>query len=215
MNIAASLSRNFKKAMEAEVRRIEQAAQEGIVEAGQGLKEELRKQVISAGLGRRVANTWRSREYKNQGFNPAALVWSKAPHIIKAFDKGALIKSQDGFWLAIPTENAPKRGVDRKRITPSNFPESRWGPLRFVYRKNGPSLLVVDSVRINKTGRVGRRAKGGAYTKTGRMKKGMTTAIMFILVPQVKMPKKLDVARAAEYWVRQLPRLIERQMEKP
>jgi Family of unknown function (DUF6441) len=35
---------------------------------------------------------------------------------------------------------------------------------------------------------------------------------MFLLVPQVKLGKRLDVARAAEHWSAQLPALIEQQL---
>jgi hypothetical protein len=35
---------------------------------------------------------------------------------------------------------------------------------------------------------------------------------MFLLVPQVKLPKRLDVPRAAEHWSAQLPALIEQQL---
>jgi hypothetical protein len=35
---------------------------------------------------------------------------------------------------------------------------------------------------------------------------------MFLLVPQVKLSKRLDVARSAERWSAQLPALIERQL---
>jgi hypothetical protein len=34
---------------------------------------------------------------------------------------------------------------------------------------------------------------------------GLTTVVMFPLVPQVKLPKRLDVARAAGRWSAQLP----------
>jgi len=50
-------------------------------------------------------------------------------------------------------------------------------------------------VRINKSGRTGRLDKGGAFTKTGRMKQGMVTVVMFIMVPQVRLKKRLDVKR--------------------
>ena len=156
----------------------------------------------------RLARTWRSRAYPNKGHDAATLVWSKAPQIIRTFDEGAVIRSKSGLWLAIPTPAAPKRGVGGKRISPGNFPEHRFGPLRFVYRRSRPSLLVVDSVRINKSGRVGRRAKGGAFTKTGRMKQGITTVVMFIMVPQVKLKKRLDVVREAKLWERKVPGLI-------
>ena len=214
MKLGAVIVGSIKADLDAEVRRIERAVPAGVKEAGSGLKGELQKQVVGAGLGIRLARTWRDRHYPNRGHDAASLVWSKAPRIIRTFDEGTTIRSKDGFWLAIPTPSAPKRGVGGKRINPSNFPEHRFGPLRFVYRQRGPSLLVVDGVRVNaSTGRVGRRAKGGAYTKSGRMKAGMATVVMFILVPQVKMPKRLDVKRAAERWVGRLPELIDRHMK--
>ena len=212
MKLAATVTDSIMAGMEAEMRSISKAVTAGIKEAGRGLKGDLRKQVVSAGLGARLSRTWRDRTYPNKGYNAAAMVWSKAPQIIRTFDEGAVIKSKSGFWLAIPTPSAPKRGVGGKRINPSNFPEHRFGPLRFVYRRGRPSLLVVDGVRINKSGRVGRRAKGGAFTKTGRMKQGMATSVMFIMVPQVRLKKRLDVKREAERWSRRLPALIQRHM---
>ncbi len=212
MKLTTTITGSIKAGMEAEMRTISKAVTAGVKEAGRGLKADLRKQVVSAGLGMRLSRTWRERTYPNKGHDTASLVWSKAPQIIRTFDEGAVIKSKSGLWLAIPTPSAPKRGVGGKRINPSNFPEHRYGPLRFVYRRGRPSLLVVDGVRINKSGRVGRRAKGGAFTKTGRMKQGMATVVMFIMVPQVRLKKRLDVKREAERWSRRLPALIQRHM---
>jgi len=212
MKLGAAIVGSLMADMKAETKRIERGVAAGVKEAGDGLKGDLRKQVIAAGLGPRLARTWRSRAYTNKGHDAATLVWSKAPQIIRTFDEGAVIRSKSGLWLAIPTPAAPKRGVGGKRINPGNFPEHRFGPLRFVYRRGRPSLLVVDGVRINKSGRVGRRAKGGAFTKTGRMKQGITTVVMFIMVPQVKLKKRLDVVREAKRWERQIPELISKQM---
>ena len=213
MKLAATIVGSIKADLQAEMRGIEKSVAAGVKEAGDGLKGSLRKHVVTAGLGSRLARAWRSRAYPNKGHDAASLVWTKAPQIIRTFDEGTVIRSKSGFWLAIPTPAAPRRGVGGKRISPSNFPEHRFGPLRFVYRRTGPSLLVVDGVRVSaKTGRVGRRAKGGAFTRTGRMKAGIATAVMFLLVPQVRMPKRLDVRRAAERWSRRLPSLISRHM---
>ena len=212
MKLGAAIVGSLMADMKSETKRIERGVAAGVKEAGAGLKGDLRKQVVSAGLGSRLARTWRSRAYPNKGHDAATLVWSKAPQIIRTFDEGAVIKSKSGLWLAIPTPAAPKRGVGGKRINPGNFPEHRFGPLRFVYRRGRPSLLVVDGVRINKSGRVGRRAKGGAFTKTGRMKQGITTVVMFIMVPQVRIKKRLDVVREAKRWERRVPELIKKQM---
>jgi hypothetical protein len=199
--------------MQAELRDLERAVATGTRDAGRGLKTELRRQVTSAGLGPRLGNSWRDKHYPNRKLDAASLVYTKAPQIIRAFDEGALIRRKRGRWLAIPTENAPRKGTDGKRISPSTFPKHRFGPLRFVPRSSGPSLLVVDGLRASfsrKTGEL--RGFRRATDRAQERGDGLTTVVMFLLVPQVKMPKRLDVARAAERWSAQLPALIEQQL---
>ena len=72
-------------ALEAELRGAERAVTAGVRAATLGLKAELRAQVTSAGLGQRLANTWRSRIYPEgqQSLGAAGFVWSKAPHLIR------------------------------------------------------------------------------------------------------------------------------------
>jgi hypothetical protein len=199
--------------MQVELRDVETAVATGTRDAGRGLKTEFRRQVTSAGLGQRLANSWRDQHYPNQKLDAASLVYTKAPQIIRAFDEGTVIRSRRGRFLAIPTENAPRRGTDGRRIKPSTFPEHRFGPLRFVPRASGPSLLVVDSMRASfsrKTGNL--RGFRRATDRARRSGQGLTTVVMFLLVPQVKLPKRLDVARAAVRWSAQLPALIEQQL---
>ena len=213
MKLAAAMVGSLKADMAAELRRIERAVPDGVKAAGDGLKRSLRKQVIAASLGARLARTWRGRTYPNKGHDAASLVWSKAAQIVRAFDEGAVIKGKGGRWLAIPTPTAPKRGTNGKRITPATFPTDRHGRLRMVKRRGRTALLVVDGARVSATtGRVGRRAKGGGRTKAGGYKQGISTVVMFVLVPRVKLKKRLNVARAAESWARRLPRLIRRQV---
>ena len=83
-----------------------------------------------------------------------------------------MVRSKRGRFLAIPTENAPRRGTDGKRISPSTFPEHRFELLRFVPRPSGPPLLVVDGLRAwfsRKTGELRgfRRATDGAAQRPG------------------------------------------------
>lgn len=117
MKLAASMVGSLKADLKAEMRQIEKAATGRIKEAGHGLKGSLRRQVISAGLGKRLARAWRNRAYPNKGYDAANLVWSKALEIVWSFDRGMVIKSKFGFWLVIP-----KRGVGGKRMTPATFP---------------------------------------------------------------------------------------------
>ena len=167
MKLAVTIARSLQADMQGELRNIERAVATGTKAAGSGLKTELRRQVASAGLGQRLANSWRDKHYPNRKLDAASLVYTKAPQIIRAFDEGALIRSKRGRFLAIPTENAPRKGTDGKRVSPSTFPEHRFGPLRFVPRRSGPSLLVVDGLRgsvSRKTGQLRgfRRATGRA-----------------------------------------------------
>jgi Family of unknown function (DUF6441) len=214
MKLVAALARSLQADMQAELRDIERAVASGTRDAGRSLRTELRRQVTSAGLGQRLANSWRDRHYPNQKLDAASLVYTKAPQIIRAFDDGAVIRSRRGRFLAIPTENAPRKGTDGRRISPGTFPEHRFGPLRFVPRQSGPSLLVVDGLRASFNRQTGQlRGFRRATDRARRSGQGLTTVVMFLLVSQAKLRKRLDVERAAERWSGQLPALIERRLQ--
>jgi Family of unknown function (DUF6441) len=213
MKLVATLARSLQADMQVELRNIERAVAAGTRDAGRGLRTELRRQVSSAGLGQRLTNSWRDKHYPNRKLDAASLVYTKAPQIIRAFDEGAVVRSRRGRFLAIPTENAPRKGTDGRRISPSTFPEHRFGRLRFVPRQTGPSLLVVDGLGASFSRKTGQsRGFRRATDRARRSGQGLTTVVMFLLVPQVKLGKRLDVARAAEHWSAQLPALIERQL---
>ena len=138
--------------------------------------------MTSAGLGQRLANSWRDRHYPNQKLDAASLVYTKAPQIIRAFDAGAVIRSRRGRFLAIPTENAPRKGTDGRRISASTFPEHRFGPLRLIPRQSGPSLLVVDGLRASlqqtnrRAQRFSARHRAGPAERTGSDDSGDVSA---------------------------------------
>jgi Family of unknown function (DUF6441) len=124
-----------------------------------------------------------------------------------------VIRSRRGRFVAIPTENAPRKGTDGRRISPSTFPEHRFGPLRFVPRPTGPSLLVADGLRASFSRQTDElRGFRRATERARRSGQGLTTVVMFLLVPQVKLRERLDVGRAAERWSAHLPALIEQQL---
>jgi Family of unknown function (DUF6441) len=60
MKLAATIARSLQTDMQAELRDLKQAVATGTGDAGRGLKTELRRQVASAGLGQRLANSWRT-----------------------------------------------------------------------------------------------------------------------------------------------------------
>ena len=205
MRLQAALQGDLRQLLAAELKDAERGVTAGVRRATEGLKAELRGQVTGAGLGERLARTWRSEVYPRAGASLAAagLVWSKAPKLVSAFATGAIIRSRHGLFLAIPTEAAGRVGDGRKRITPGGWERRTGLRLHFVYRRGGPSLLVADNVRLTGRGRAARnegRRGGVSYTRlTGR-----TTVPIFVLVPQVTLKKRLDVEAAARKWIGRL-----------
>lgn len=208
--IEAAFSGNLVRFMAEELEDAEWAVTEGIREGAEDLLFDLRTDVIAGGLGARVSKSWRVDHYPRgkRSLGAASVVRTKSPKIIRAFDEGAVIRSKDGFWLAIPTEAAPKRGRNRKRINPSNFPDHIYGPLRFVYRPSGVSLLVVDNQRVKKGKRPGYTlSKSKRALKTGY---GLSTVIMFTLHQQVRMKRRLNVQPIMESATRKVGSRIDR-----
>jgi len=201
MKLTIDVGPDLAAMMTAEIAAAERAVTSAVREAGAGLKLSWRGQITGAGLGVRLANAIRSEVFPKAGtsLNAAALVWSKAPVIVGAHDAGPLIRSKNGFWLAIPTP-AAGRALGGRRITPGGWERRTGLRLRFVYRRIGPSLLVADAVRLNRRG-----LAAVSRSKTGR---GHVTAPIFLLVPQVKLPKRLDLARDAERAHDAVPGLI-------
>ena len=190
MKLKLAIESDLVAMVKAEIHAGELAVTSAIRDAGAGLKTAWRAQIMGVGLGQRLARTIRSELYPmgQPSLNAAALVWSQAPVVVGAHDEGPLIRSQNGFWLAIPTPAAGK-SARGGRITPGEWERRRGLRLRFVYLRNGPSLLVAE-------GRLNTRGVGvAARSKTGR---GLTTVPIFLLVPQVKLRKRLNLARDAE-----------------
>ena len=200
MRLGLDLTPDLVAVMAAEIKAGEKAVSAAMREAGADLKSAWRGQITQAGLGRRLANSIRSQTYPKAGesLKAAALVWSKAPEIVGAHDTGPLIRSKDGFWLAIPTAAAGK-SLRGGRITPGEWERRTGLRLRFIYRRSGPSLLVAEG-RLDTKGRA-----VASRSKTGR---GRVTAPIFLLVPQVKLPKRLDFDRDAARALDSVPGLI-------
>jgi len=109
MRIKAAFEGDLKKYMDAEFKEAERAVTAGVRKATNGLKQSMRTQVVSSGMGRKMANTWRGIAYpKGQNsIRAAGLVYTKASEIMAGFDQSTVIKSKSGFWLAIPSTEVP------------------------------------------------------------------------------------------------------------
>lgn len=190
--------------MREEYAKTETAVTRAVKTAGEGLKADLRAQVTGAGLGRRLANTWRSQTYPKAGVSAgaASLVWSKAPKLIAAHAEGAVIRAQKSTWLAIPLP-AAGRGRGGAKITPESWQAKTGVELRFVGRRGRSALLVADSFRVGKTG-----AARQSRSKTGR---GAQTVPIFVLVRQVKLSKRLNPQPRMQSWAARIPGFLNRE----
>ena len=209
MRLLAAIQGDLNALLTEELGSAERAVTAGIREATDGLKTELRSQITGAGLGSGLANTWRGEVYpKGQpSLGAAGFVWSKAPGLVRLYAQGAVIRSKQGLFLAIPLPAAGRFGDGRQKIAPGSWERIHGMRLRFVYRRGSPSLLVADNARLTKRGRavanIGRR-QGAAYSRLS----GRTTVPLFILVPQVTVRRRLDVGGAGEKWIRMVPQLV-------
>ena len=197
MKLDIRVEGNLQDLMASELRAGERAVTSAMRDSGASLKSIWRGQVTSAGLGSRLGNSIRNQTYPKGGtsLRASALVYSKAPKILDGHERGALIRSASGFWLAIPTA-AAGRGK-RGRITPGEWEQKTGRVLRFVYRSGRSALLVDDGRRAAGNVLVRRRVKGGYALRDPVTFKNRTLPI-FVLVPQVKLKKRLDLFKAAE-----------------
>jgi hypothetical protein len=158
-----------------------------------------------------------------QSLRPAGLVFTKVPKVIDAFERGALIRAKGGRkFLAIPTGfNAARgrrgRGEKGMRVTPAQMVASGQAFLRPF--KSGRGFVWCLPLRAGEqTGRRRHRLRliAGGVTEVGTahrrgreawarglLARGMVP--MFLLLPQVKLTKRLDVKGAAERGLRRLP----------
>lgn len=193
-----------------------QRATDAMAAAVEGFKGDVRRAIQSAGLGRRLGFAIRSELYP-QGrvsMSPAGVIRARgqsAEKVIESYSEGAVIRPRNGSsWLAIPVrENLPYLGRGVKP-TP-DLVEKRLGrPLRWVAPKNGRGrfgLLVADAVTRGKTGK---RVTGYGRDRSRKERRSgkAETLVMFVLVPQVTVRKRLDFGAIGDKWANQLPRLM-------
>ena len=217
MRLRAAISGDPERIMAAEIAGAERAVTRSMRQAGKGLQKDWRDQIRSAGLrGNKLPRTIRQRVYPETGdsASAAALVWSKAPKIMAAFDEGTLIRHREGFWLAIPIDPIAKRmrGKRGKPVTPGLWERRTGKVLEFIFRKGRPPLLVDTGIPAFREGLdriphvTSRRRR---WEKRGRPRARAWKPI-FVLVPQVRLRKRLDIDRLAQKWQGLVPGMIVR-----
>ena len=224
MFVRAAVFGRLKPAMQAEVRAVAGALRRAVTTTGAEVQIELRTQARSAGFkdgGRSIANAWRLNLYPAGGvapttFKPAALIWSRMPTVVDAFDRGAQIVARGRKYLAFPTGNnaiggrrAGRRGG--LRITPAQMIQAGRRGEAFVLPSKSRPGTALWCLRVAAATGTSRRTRnrlrlfvcGGTEVLTGH-RKGQAQrrqdalaqgfVPMFLLMRRVSLRKRLDVA---------------------
>ncbi|KQM65790.1 hypothetical protein ASE75_06045 [Sphingomonas sp. Leaf17] len=168
---------------------------------------ELREQIVSNGLSKRLANTWRDRVYPEQreSMNPSGYIWSNAPEIITSFVEGATIRPVNGAkYLWIPTKNVPtSRGrtstrgkrIKGGRMSPEELENHFNADLTVRKGRAGTVLAFMDVVAA-------RNARSLRRVTKGRLRQGRKAepVLMYVLRKTVTMPRILDLRGPAGRW---------------
>lgn len=196
LQLRAALTGSFDKEVAQGRKDVETALQAAIFDYAATLQGKWRQDVAQSGLrnAQRLTRTIRLSKYKNDGLNPASLVFSNFPLLQRAFEQSTTVRSKEGHWLVIPNPDVwPNgrvarqggRGVRKKEST-VGIAERRFGPLRFVYRPNGVSLLVTDARKS--------RTKVGTYryaSATATKRGNVETIVVFFVVKEARLPRML------------------------
>ncbi len=179
-----------------------------MVEGTDLLKKDLRADVEAAGLGRRLALTWRSRVYPEgsgrNSLDPAGWVWTKAPKLIEVYEEGTVIRPTGGrHYLALPSKNVPMKGRG-KRMTPLDV-EIAFNQDLIIRRGKKPGTWTAW---INAV--AGRSGRGFKPATKGRLRGGRPSQLvfMFTLTPWVDVHKRLHGAQLADRAADRLPGLL-------
>jgi hypothetical protein len=187
----------------------ELAVSDAMDEVQAGLKDELRGQVVEDGMGARLAKTWRGKRFPegHPSINAAAYVWSRAPDIVDAFDRGVPIVAKNRRFLAVPTKDAgvSHTTVKNKRLTPAIWETETGVKLRFVPR-GAHALLVTDASYVRQPARWRRRKSFKPIRAP--LAGGRRLLVIFVLVPMVRPGKRFDVEGAGNRWADRVDGLI-------
>lgn len=189
MDVGILFQGDLKKFAQETHLKIARGARNGAERQQARAKVAYRSAVRQAGLGDKVANAVRVDIFPASAAKrthaPSVYVWTKAPKIIFAFSTGVTIRNREGFWLAIPTENTPRKG--RKLASPLDVEVMFNQDLIVLPGRGGQMLGFVDVVKA-KSGRGFRKATR-QRTKDGREKQ---LVLMFVFVRQVTLSKRIN-----------------------
>lgn len=168
-------------------------AESAFAAAAEDLRSRLAAQTEGAGLGHGLARSWKKKLTQSNS-HTSATVFTTSSKIISAYAYGTTIRGRNGNWLAIPVEGAvPLRdGFGRVPMSPVEV-EARFNQdLQFVRFPGGRTAGLVMSLVRAQSGRGWRAATPGRAAQGRKAER----VLMFVLVHQVQIAKRLDIPRA-------------------
>jgi hypothetical protein len=191
----------------------DQVVQSAVRDATQGMLQDFRTNLRQAFPGsKRAPNLVTSRVFpeRSVSINAAGSVVGRGgkgsawPLPLRAFNVGTTITGRaQGASLAIPTARVPFAG--RRKMTPLEVERSFGEKLTFIPSKQGErgaGMLVLQQQTIGRSGKV--RGATAGRARQGRKAKPI---VMFILVPKVRLGKRLDFDSIAWKWAGLMPSL--------
>lgn len=201
MKLEVAVSGRLDEAMLGKARILQQAVNRAVVRQTNETRGRLRG-MVAGRLGGKAANTvygqaGPDRRIGNEGQVVGVVSsrwWRKANgrrvNVLDGFETGLTIRPTQGRFLAIPL---PAAGKSRRggRITPQEWEERNNQDLILVQRPGRRALLVARASRLGRN--------GVAVTSVRRTRGGIRVANrvmvpVFVLVPQTRLPKRLDAA---------------------
>ena len=159
------------------------AAVAAVGEETKGLERDLER-ITQLAVRGKLWRAWRSEVYPKRGpaRNPAGKVFvnggKRSQGAITFFTREGRITAGGGQYLAIPTDAAGPRGRARD-LSPGEFERRTGTRLRFVYRRHGASMLVLDDAVLSGKTQTARKNTARRIA-SGR---GSMTIVVFFLIP--------------------------------
>ena len=215
----------YAQDVQAHQRKLAQAVTGAFRDGAKELQQQTRTAITSAGLGPRFARQFKAFAFPRRQFSLSPVIrgWharafkrSRIGRYANIFARGGTIHAKPLLWLPLPT--APKR-IAGQRPTPALFVKEI-GPLVRM-AGHGPPMLGGQSLRAiqGRSATVAQLKTGARHADTqasgGKNKKRATVTVpMFIGLPSVKIPRKLNMDTIFNRVLQDLPKLFEARMSK-
>lgn len=175
----------------------------------EGIKREVRDHINAAFNSQEAGFVFKSELYPNRrgvySFRAAVEIYprsKKARALIDSWERGPTVRSPNGFFLAIPTEQVRSLpGFRGRDVTPRSFQQVTGIPLDFVYQRPPKKSFLVASVVSARDGR-GYRPLTKKRADQGRVAR---SEIMFILIPMARHRKRTNITAIIRKWAARVP----------